>query len=97
MLNYLQKGRKIMAADLAALKINTAYSHLEKIAEFEKRGINGATKLKKRIQAEINFLKKVSVFILPVIVSFSPFLCQQEKISYLTHSYFFIMSSFTFK
>ncbi|XP_050722933.1 UPF0415 protein C7orf25 homolog isoform X2 [Eriocheir sinensis] len=47
-----------MAADLAAMKIKMAYSHLEKISEFEKRGINGAGKLKKRIQAEINFLQK---------------------------------------
>ena len=50
-----------MAADLALMKINEAQNHLEKIAEFEKRGINGAQKLKKRIQAESNFLQKVSL------------------------------------
>uniref|UniRef100_A0A0P4WHD3 DUF1308 domain-containing protein n=1 Tax=Scylla olivacea TaxID=85551 RepID=A0A0P4WHD3_SCYOL len=47
-----------MAADLAVLKISEACNHLEKIAEFEKRGINGAQKLKKRIQAEIKFLQR---------------------------------------
>lgn len=49
---------KDMAADLAVLKINKAHNHLEKLTEFEKRGINGAQKLKKRIQAEIKFLQK---------------------------------------
>ncbi|XP_045112471.1 UPF0415 protein C7orf25 homolog isoform X2 [Portunus trituberculatus] len=49
---------KDMAADLAVLKIREAHNHLEKIAEFEKRGINGAQKLKKRILAEIKFLQK---------------------------------------
>lgn len=64
-----------MAGDLAVMKIKMAYSHLEKISEFEERGINGAGKLKKRIQAEINFLQKVSLHLSlqSVLVLFSPF------------------------
>ncbi|MPC50504.1 hypothetical protein E2C01_044333 [Portunus trituberculatus] len=55
---------KDMAADLAVLKIREAHNHLEKIAEFEKRGINGAQKLKKRILAEIKFLQKVYIYLI---------------------------------
>ncbi|XP_042233510.1 UPF0415 protein C7orf25 homolog isoform X2 [Homarus americanus] len=55
MLNKMTGGR---TAELALNRINDAKQVLDQIFDLEKKSVNGTGKLKKRIQAEINFLKK---------------------------------------
>lgn len=48
----------MMAEDLALSKISEANILLDKISDLDKNGVKGASKLRKRIKAEINFLNK---------------------------------------
>lgn len=52
------KMNGVRARELALNRINEAKDKLDQVYDLEKNGVNGANKLRKRIQAEINFLNR---------------------------------------